>query len=237
MEIKNIGSGSSGNCYLVTGKNGRILLDCGVSIKQIKVALKFKLSDIEGCFITHEHNDHCKSVKDLEKLGIECIATPKTKDIINCSRIININNQFHTNNFIITALMVNHDAVEPVAYYVKEKCSNETLLYITDTNYIPYTNIDVNYLMIETNYDVELLDNAISTYDTMYSLANRIINSHLSIDKAISFIQGSINLSSINEVYLIHLSSTHSNPTEFKERIQKITGRPVKVFLKGGKVL
>ena len=70
IDIKVIGSGSSGNCYLANINGTQLLLECGLSFKTIQKALNFKLSSIEGCLVTHEHIDHSKAVKDLLKNSV-----------------------------------------------------------------------------------------------------------------------------------------------------------------------
>lgn len=56
MKIKCLGSGSSGNCYLLTASNGEtLILDCGIGIKDIKRGLNYDLRRISGIVATHSH--------------------------------------------------------------------------------------------------------------------------------------------------------------------------------------
>ena len=57
MNVKCLGTGSTqGNCYTLTDNKGKILLlDCGISVKDIKVGVDFKVSNIVGCLVTHSH--------------------------------------------------------------------------------------------------------------------------------------------------------------------------------------
>lgn len=72
MILKCLGSGSSGNCYLLTDSNGKtLILDCGLSIREIKKGLNYDLRCVAGCIVTHHHKDHSKSAKELEEIGIE----------------------------------------------------------------------------------------------------------------------------------------------------------------------
>ena len=70
MNIKVIASGSSGNCYLISDDKTSLLLDAGISFKQIQIGTNFNISNIGGCFVTHRHIDHAKSIKDLNKRGV-----------------------------------------------------------------------------------------------------------------------------------------------------------------------
>lgn len=55
MRLTVLGSGSSGNCYLVECDNEILILDCGISLKEVKKTLNFDLSKIVGCVISHSH--------------------------------------------------------------------------------------------------------------------------------------------------------------------------------------
>lgn len=53
--LKTIATGSSGNSYALMSDKEMLLLDLGVSEKVIKKAIDFRVSDIEGCLVTHKH--------------------------------------------------------------------------------------------------------------------------------------------------------------------------------------
>ena len=56
MRLCCIGTGSSGNCYTLQGNDGKLLLlDAGLSIKDIKIGINFNVSSIVGSVITHGH--------------------------------------------------------------------------------------------------------------------------------------------------------------------------------------
>ena len=55
MTLTCIGSGSSGNCYILKSNNEKIILDCGLPIKVIKQGLDFDLGGIQGVLISHAH--------------------------------------------------------------------------------------------------------------------------------------------------------------------------------------
>ena len=53
--LKCVGSGSSGNCYILKVDNEKLILDCGLPIKVIKQWLDFDLGGIRGVLISHAH--------------------------------------------------------------------------------------------------------------------------------------------------------------------------------------
>ena len=75
-------SGSSGNSTYIGSGNTHILIDAGVSCKQIVEhigELGVVPGDIDAVFITHEHIDHIKGIGVLaRKYRIPLYATPGT---------------------------------------------------------------------------------------------------------------------------------------------------------------
>lgn len=55
LVLKTIGTGSKGNSYAITGGESILLLDCGLNISNIKKAIGFRVSDVVGCIVSHEH--------------------------------------------------------------------------------------------------------------------------------------------------------------------------------------
>lgn len=56
MFVRCIGTGSSGNSYALYDNSGKILLlDLGVKEKDIKKAIDYRISDVVGAVVTHEH--------------------------------------------------------------------------------------------------------------------------------------------------------------------------------------
>lgn len=82
ITIKTLATGSKGNCYVVDDGYTVLLLECGISFKEIQRALDFNTRDIKGCLVTHSHQDHCKGLKDVLKHSIDCYMSPGTvKDL------------------------------------------------------------------------------------------------------------------------------------------------------------
>ena len=55
VRLNILGSGSEGNTYLIEINNEILILDCGIGLKDAKIAINFDLSKIVGCFISHSH--------------------------------------------------------------------------------------------------------------------------------------------------------------------------------------
>ena len=95
MKFISLGSGSSGNCYLLQSGETSILLDAGISIRSLKKHLKdIGLSledDIAAVFVTHDHADHIKAVGTIaSECGKTIYATRLVHEGIACNRCLNI---------------------------------------------------------------------------------------------------------------------------------------------------
>lgn len=225
MEIKPISSSSKGNAYLLSDSQTTVLIECGISLKELKRKTNFVVpGDIDACLCTHFHNDHSKSLKDILNTGVDCYALKEVfevKGINNHHRAKCIENEkrFDIGTFNIMPLKMYHD-VPCVGFLIRSSYTNEKLLFATDTYMIKYAINGLDYIMIEANYDVESVgDNA---------QRKRLIKSHMGIETTINYLK-SIDISRLKRIYLMHLSSRHSNEEDFKRRIQAATGKQIVV--------
>lgn len=230
MIIKPIASGSSGNAYYISDGKNSLLLDAGMPLSRIQAGCGYCVSKLSGCLITHGHSDHVKSAKDLARLGVDIYTSQGTMDMAKLSghRIHRVKalEQFETGTFTILPFDVEHDVPEPLGFLIYSKANREKLLYITDTHYIRYKFKGLTHILIEANYDADIIvNNTGSNYIDSYR-AKRVITSHMSIDTAIKTLE-SFDLSKVQQIYLLHLSNDNSNAEAFKRKVQAATGKEV----------
>ena len=234
MEIKALASSSQGNCYLIKEQNSVLVLECGISFSKINLPK----SPNVYLLITHEHLDHAQSVKDFLKRGIKTYSTNGTKEAIMTKhpelkvfnylyQTIKYNETIEIGDFIVMCFKTKHDAKEPCGYYIYNKATKEYLLFATDTYYIYNRFKTINYLMIECNYSIKLLQEAIEKGYLTYTQYSRVLRSHFEFENVKQFIKANNN--GLKEIYLLHLSNGNSDSELFKNEIQKITGVPVYV--------
>lgn len=128
---------------------------------------------------------------------------------------------------MIVPFELTHD-VECYGYQINS-IGKQKLVYITDTAYVRYTFSKLTHVMIEANYDTEIIRKNTLNMDINGNLASRIIQSHMDIKTVEEFLDAN-DLSKLQQVYLLHLSDSNSNADEFKDRIQKKTGAEVYVY-------
>ena len=168
--------------------------------------------------------DHSKSLKDLLNAGVDCYALPEVFEAKGVqdhhrAKVIEYNKAFSINTFTIIPLEMKHD-VPCCGFYIYSTVTNEYLLFATDTYLIKNKPAMANYIMIEANYDIALVEDD--------SQRKRLIQSHMSIEHCIDYLK-KIDLSHCKKIYLMHLSSRHSNEEDFKRKVQAATGIPVEI--------
>ena len=233
MKLKVIGTGSKGNAYLLENEEEALLIECGVNISEIKKAVDFNISKIVGCVVTHEHNDHAKSIKEVIGCSISVYATKGTFEakkiaFISKARVVETVNEFTIGNFKILPFKINHDAAEPVGFLINHNDCGK-VLFLTDTFYSNYTFKNLNNIIIEANYSKEIIKEKLADKEF---LKDRIFKSHMSLETCLEFLEAN-DLSKVNNIVLIHLSDGNSNEIQFKDAVEKQTGKKVVVASNG----
>ena len=231
MKIEVIASGSSGNCYKVSNEDTTLLIECGIPYKKIQEALNFKVTDIDGVLVSHEHGDHSKACKDLIKAGVDLYMTKGTKEALKLdSHRVKTFDQYHLylnleiGSFKIKPFKTIHDAKEPVGFVIYDSLEREELVFITDTQYSIY-NFSPNYFMIEVNYDKKTINDNPGLND---ELRERIKKNHMSLETAINLLERS-DLSRLKKIYVMHLSDHNSDAEYIKKSLQELTGVPIEI--------
>lgn len=239
MEIEVLGTGSSGNCYKVKIGKATLLLECGLPYKVIQKKLNFRVSEIDACLITHEHQDHAKAVKELMRAGVDCYMTKGTAEAlkVNGHRLHNFYKspdrgwQYNfklLKDLIILPFEAVHDVAEPVSYFIKTRDDKESLVFVTDTAYMKYKIPACDVLMIECNYVKSVLDEKDKQGEIEVSLRNRIVKNHMSLETLVEALKAA-DLSRTKKIYVLHLSDLNSDEEMIKRTIQETTGIEVVV--------
>jgi phosphoribosyl 1,2-cyclic phosphodiesterase len=229
IEVTAFGSSSKGNCYHVTDGKTPILLECGIKYKDIQKGLSFQMSGIQGCLISHEHGDHCKSIKDVLKGGIDCYMSRGTSEALSIQhhriKPVEVKKQFQIGTWTILPFDVQHDVSEPFGFLLANQ-EGEKLLFATDTYYIRYKFKGLTHLLVECNYSLDILNENIANGRTPKVMKKRLMKSHFSLENFKEFLAAN-DLSKLQEIWLLHLSDTNSNADLFKKEVSEITGKPV----------
>jgi len=208
---------------LLKGKTETLILEAGVSLKEVKKALDFDMSSVVACLATHEHSDHFGKVKEYVSSGIDIYASFGTikKSGIESHRMHIAKHAVMINigDFQIAPFNVVHDCVEPLAFLIKHPECGFTL-FMTDTMYCPYTFGGLNNIIVEANYDIEIANDKIAN-GASQSVRDRVLDTHMSIDTVCEFLNAN-DLKAVNNIVLCHLSDGNSNAKQFKSKIELV---------------
>jgi len=235
MRLIVVGTGSSGNCYILEGRTSSLIIECGVRFFEIKRALNFNYDRVAGVLITHEHKDHCRSAQDVAAAGINLFASAGTFAALGFSShrlfALEENMSYTIGEFVIMPFTVKHDAAEPFGYLIHHpECGN--VLFLTDTAYSPYRFADLNQIIIEANYSSDIVEERNILGSMNGALTSRVIGSHMSIDTCLRLLRAN-DLSKVNNIVLIHLSDGNSNEQQFVERIANVTVKQTTAAVNG----
>src|SRR5216683_8410154 len=220
-----LGSGSAGNSALVATDHCRLLVDGGLSARQIVTRLALcglSPEQLDGVLLTHEHGDHVCGLEVLcRKFQIPIYCNALTAEAIRCDslgwhrnwRIFRTGSEFSICDITVQTFPVPHDAVDPVGFAFH--AGSGGLGFITDLGYPTKMLIErlrkVQTLVIETNHDEKLLQN-----DTHrpWPVKQRIQSrhGHLSNNAAATVIEQLLP-GKIDRVVLGHLSRDCNAPT------------------------
>lgn len=231
IDIQAFASSSTGNCYRISDGSTPLLIEAGISYKEIQKKLDFQLSGIAGVLISHEHKDHSKSAADLVKAGINCYMSRGTAEALNISghrvKIIKPLQQFQIGTWSVLPFETQHDCPGSLGFLLANQ-DGERVLFATDTYYVKYRFVGLNVIMIECNYAADILKANVEAGLVSVEQKNRLIQSHFSLENVKEFLKAN-DLSQVREIHLLHLSSDNSDAARFKREIQELTGKMVAV--------
>lgn len=237
IKVKCLASGSAGNSYAVDDGKSVLLLEAGIRKRTILAGYMDLLMRVQGCLITHEHQDHAKAALGLPMAGIDVYASGGTFSALNAEKdrrnyrlhSIKAGEQLTLGTWAVLPWEAQHDAAEPLGFLLYSTVTRERLLFATDTYFIPNTFRELNYIMVECNYDLSQLLRNISDGTVPESLKPRLLQSHFSLDNVRAFLTAN-DLSHVQRIYLLHVSSQNGDKDKFMRDIVALTGKPVTVF-------
>lgn len=214
-----LASGSGGNAtYLEIGAH-KILIDAGISYRQIQsraLEAGITIAGLDMVFLTHEHGDHTLGLVTIQKRtkarvyltgGTYKNLPSRIKDNLEeeCFHILDYQNPLILDGFLVNAFMTYHDALEPCGFRFHEQ--GKSLVYLTDTGYFPQKTFDLirnaDAYIVEANHEPSLLLDS----DRPWLLKKRILDDqgHLSNEDS-AFLIANVLGEKTKTIVLAHLS-------------------------------
>ena len=205
MKYYVLASGSAGNCTVIDIGGKLLLIDVGITVIELESKLNtlgYNLSDVRAILITHDHQDHIRSIRHFDT---EILYGGNINYNLKDSNKLEPNNEYNILGCKITPAMLSHDS--GVCYGYKIQYENEVLVYATDTGYFSVKNLDLmknaDYYIFESNHDPKML---MKTRRPMF-IKQRILSDygHLGNDDS-AFVLTKLIGNKTKQVVLAHLS-------------------------------
>ncbi len=227
VRITILGSGSAGNCTLIESDRTQILVDAGLSGRQIKLRLETigrGLDRLDGVVLTHEHSDHTRGLAVLckgreipvyaNRLTAESYkeAERNAKNGPLLWRLFITGESFAIGDLVIDSFSVPHDAHDPVGFLVRR--GDQSVAVLTDlghsTKLVTERVREADVLVVEANHDIRLLqEDTARPWATKQRIMSR--HGHLSNDAAAG-LAAAVATERLRHVFLAHLSRDCNRP-------------------------
>lgn len=219
MKICCLASGSRGNSTYIESNNTSILVDAGLSAKDLTLRasqMDIDLKNLSGIVVTHEHIDHIRGVERLSKLYNIPIYMHE-KSIERCPKLnaifadANMDCDFEIGDLQISPFRLPHDSAYNQGYVVddgKSVFAVATDLGAASDNVVKKLS-RAECVLLESNHDINLLKNG--SYPM--ALKQRILSScgHLS-NSDCAEVAATLALSGVKRLILAHLSEENNTP-------------------------
>jgi phosphoribosyl 1,2-cyclic phosphodiesterase len=166
FRVQSLGSGSSGNSFLIEYDERVLLVDCGIGVRTVQRALRDRgktLEDIEAILLTHEHTDHTRALPQVARENTEVISSAGTRRAARIPqeqwRQIIDGRAESVAGMTIWSLKVQHDAAEPCGFLIDTPVGRATIL--TDLGCwhpsLAEPLLASDLIVLEANHDEEML--------------------------------------------------------------------------------
>ena len=218
-----LASGSSGNAALLATEKTRILLDAGLSMKELGkrlAAIGEDLTRLDAILITHEHSDHVGGLPVLARnknMHAVIYMTPLTEPAIDWGETsirlekFQAGASFRVGDVDVQSFSIPHDARDPVGFFFQAE--GVRIGSVTDLGYIPesvkYHLRRTDLLLLESNHDLDMLKVGPYPWAVKQRVMSRV--GHLSNLGMSDFLLDNLD-SSTDRLVLGHLSEQNNHP-------------------------
>jgi len=224
VSFANLGSGSRGNATVVACRTDAVLVDCGLSCRQIKLRLRtlgIEPRRLRAILITHEHMDHIAGARVTAKtFGVPVFMTNVCRERIRGGRmdvpdegvrLFKPGHRFTVGALEVEPFRVAHDSVDPVGFAVG--IGDERVGLATDMGSANRKVIEVlrscRAVLLEFNHDVRMVRGG----EYPWSLKERVLSrvGHLSNEQARDIVIA-LRQGRTEEIWMGHLSESNNTP-------------------------
>jgi phosphoribosyl 1,2-cyclic phosphodiesterase len=224
LSVHVLGSGSRGNSILLVTSETRILVDAGLSGRQIERrlhAIDVPPDSISALFITHEHRDHTQGMGVFSRRWQVPVYVARAT-AASCSALLNGREEIRfyragqpvdLGDLRVEPFLTCHDAVDPVAVTVRQQSSGLKVGIATDmgtpTLAVRHALRRCDLLILEANHDDVMLRTGPYPWSVKSRIAGR--HGHLS-NRAAAQLAVELHHPQLAGVVLAHLSQECNEP-------------------------
>jgi phosphoribosyl 1,2-cyclic phosphodiesterase len=216
-----LASGSKGNAIYIESRESRILIDAGLSARELSGRLQgigVAGEDLHALLVSHEHADHCRGLGAVaRRFRLPVFLHPETRRALPAPGRLDTVQEFeagdvlHCRDLRIETFPITHDAAAPVGFIVETaegKIGIATDLGIA-TRLVTQRLQHCRVLVLESNHDEAMLRDG--PYPWPLKQRIRGNHGHLSNTEAASLLQD-VLWEGLEAVFLAHLSETNNLP-------------------------
>ncbi len=236
MKLTVLGSSSTGNGYILNNENEALIIEAGIKLSELKIALDFNISRVVGCLISHSHGDHAGHLESYARAGIRILTSEdvlsKQKDLVASTlcNVVSPGRGYKLGNFKIIPFELSHDI--PCLGFMIDHPDTGRIIFMTDSYLCEYYFDDVNHWIIECNYADDILEDRILSGRCHPSMRPRLLSTHMELGTCKGILAAN-DLSHALDIVLVHLSDGNSDQDRFIREVTECTGKAVYAARKG----
>ena len=219
--ISSLNSGSNGNCFYISNEKDAILVDAGISCREIEKRMKrlgLDLKKLKAVFVSHEHSDHISGVPGIsKKYQLPVYITDDTRRESPIPIEDHLVRSFSTNNPVwigdlsINGFRKSHDACDPHSFLIS--FNNINVGVFTDIGYC-CKEVKTHFgqchaVFLESNYCEDMLMNG--HYPIFLKQRIHGDKGHLSNNQALDLFKN-YRGKQLSHLILSHLSKNNNSP-------------------------
>lgn len=164
MEIEIIASGLPETAISSMTAKSNLMIECGITYRQLQERTGYRPLDLSGCIVSHEHMDHARGVGQF--IGGRG-RRPKKAALGSAGANVfqlDVKGIVIIGSYSVVPIEVHHDAAEPVGFSIYSTETEEALMFFTDCTEPPLLDMRrCDYIMAECNYSEDMIGSRVDS--------------------------------------------------------------------------
>lgn len=237
-----LASGSKGNSIYLASERVRLLIDAGLSAREIErrlLSIGVSTRDLDGVVLTHEHIDHSRGAGSLSrryKLPVYLnerthAHLPATVGILKEKEEFVPGRTYCIGDIFIHPFAISHDAADPVGFtFVNGSVKVGVCTDLGRATSLVHRHLEqCSVLILEANHDVDMLHNGPYPWSVKQRIRSRM--GHLSNEQSVEVVSRVFS-DTLRQVVLAHLSETNNCAEVVQKTFNRLLHRDMRAQLR-----